>query len=484
MTRFFYRQKKQILIAAAAVFIMAVAAVLIWGFLIGGNDIDPSTYALTGNQIGDISLVRLSDQETVFSSNIKDMNKSPAPAVLEGSSFYAGVEGVNTVALDGANTSVEAKDYMETAPESVTLPTTDRALEKVGEIGDYIVVAGTIYKGDYWLKVQKEILPSIDPTSLLLLGKTVNPEGRVHPIYPGERVLFLYREDLPVQNTADKVPKLPTLTTEIPQEHPDPSLDSDDEDIVVSDYFYQFSESGLYVLDNLSSTVFEIVLSDKQLSLKPLSYLGEGMVADSFCVSGNAVYFSIAQNDVFYVSREGKLDRIYCPEGQEVWTVIDDDLYFAAQQALYKVDSKSGSFKSVYLGESSSDILATETFIYVSNDFGYNNFRSVVHCFDRDLSSLGWAETYYAVGAQIMAAPGILMVNQNVQNQYSKIVFVNEDLSIGKERQLDQLFKKLSFDKNYLYGMKDKSLYLYDCSGKPIADFRVGGTDAFLIYFE
>ena len=85
------------------------------------------------------------------------------------------------------------------------MPTTNRNLEKVGEIDGYLVVAGTIEKGDYWLKVQKEIMPSTDPTTLLPLGKKVNPNGRVHPIYPKERVLFLYKGDFPDIEKGDEV---------------------------------------------------------------------------------------------------------------------------------------------------------------------------------------------------------------------------------------------------------------------------------------
>jgi hypothetical protein len=175
------------------------------------------------------------------------------------------------------------------------------------------------------------------------------------------------------------------------------------------------------------------------------------------------------------------MDKVYAPAPQEVWGAAGDDLYFTMDMSLYHVDLASGKYKEVYLGERSSDIFVAKDCVYLSNDFGYNNFKSVVHYFGKDLSSRGWAEIYYSIDSQIAAVDDYIILNQNMQNENSKIVFINSDLRVEREKDLDELFPSLALDGDLLYGMKDRTLYLYNLSGKRIADFQIGGTNAYLL---
>lgn len=473
MARFFRRRKKTVFVAVGVAIFITIASVLAFRLISGGHFLGIDRVVLTGNQIGDLSLVHIPSGEVLQSKNVKDYSMTDMTSPIERSSYY-----VNMDAVHPKEQPLIFGEFEEEAPEEVVLPTTNRNLEKVGEVDGYLVVAGTIEKGDYWLKVQKEIMPSTDPTTLLPLGKKVNPNGRVHPIYPKERVLFLYKGDFPDIEKGDEV----TVQKEVdPQDVKPQDEDVSHKDVVVSDYFYQFSEDGFYVLDNLKSCVYEIIVDDGTLDLIPIASLGGGMVADRFVVSGDVLYFSIAQNDIIYVVREGYMDKVYAPAPQEVWGAAGDDLYFTMDMSLYHVDLAAGKHKEVYLGERSSDIFVTKDCVYLSNDFGYNNFKSVVHYFGKDLSSRGWAEIYYSIDSQIAAVDDYMILNQNMQNENSKIVFINPDLRVEREKDLDELFPSLALDGDLLYGMKDRTLYLYNLSGKRIADFQIGGTNAYLL---
>ena len=57
--------------------------------------------------------------------------------------------------------------------------------------------------------------------------------------------------------------------------------------------------------------------------------------------------------------------------------------------------------------------------------------------FWKDLSSRGWAEIYYSIDSQIAAVDDYIIC-QNMQNENSKIVFINSDLRVER-KDLDEL---------------------------------------------
>ena len=116
------------------------------------------------------------------------------------------------------------------------------------------------------------------------------------------------------------------------------------------------------------------------------------MVADRFVVSGDVLYFSIAQNDIIYVVREGYMDKVMRRPTQECVGAAGDDLYFTMDMSLYHVDLASGNTKRFTLAKEARTFCRKDC-VYLSNDFGYNNFKSVVHYFGKDLSSRGWAKS-------------------------------------------------------------------------------------------
>ena len=55
-------------------------------------------------------------------------------------------------------------------------------------------------------------------------------------------------------------------------------------------------------------------------------------------------------------------------------------------------------------------------------------------------------EIYYSIDSQIAAVDDYIILNQNMQNENSKIVFINSDLRVEREKDLDELFPSLALD--------------------------------------
>ena len=71
MARFFRRRKKTVFVAVGVAIFITTASVLAFRLISGGHFLGIDRVVLTGNQIGDLSLVHIPSGEVLQSKNVK-----------------------------------------------------------------------------------------------------------------------------------------------------------------------------------------------------------------------------------------------------------------------------------------------------------------------------------------------------------------------------------------------------------------------------
>ena len=111
----------------------------------------------------------------------------------------------------------------------------------------------------------------------------------------------------------------------------------------------------------------------------------------------------------------------------EDWTVDGNFLYYAANKSIFKIDLKTKEQMYVYLGDRTTDIEIIGDYLYIANKFGLTVNKSILHKFDKNLVSYGWAELNYAKDTKIVyEKDGEFLLKQSFRDNKDKLVYVNK----------------------------------------------------------
>lgn len=328
---------------------------------------------------------------------------------------------------------------------------------------DYDVVEVVIEKGDCWVCIQRHFLPTINDWRLIAMGRSVNSEI-LHPIYPGNKRLFLAPEGF-----FDKEePKKPEEDPEIPEDLSS-NLNAFVNPDEFSNYIYHFGPDGNYAYSNLTHKLYQIEIIDNKISVVHWFTLPD-IILDSFKMVNSMLSFTDTNHYHLYLFDGLKPVKVKMPGILETWNLSDDTLYYASLNAIYAHDLTSGETKTLYLGDQSTYIYIHDDYIYVANQFGSTISKSVIHKLTKDLTSLGWAEIRYASHTEIIHAnEDGLLVRQNLHGQQDKIVIINNEMEMISEKLLDRRLDSLyPLGEDHYYGIVNGILYLYDKNGRTI----------------
>lgn len=512
----------KILIALLALAVFAGAMF----FLYGQNAPSEKRFVLeneilTGNQNGVVSLVnankrtilsqiRLGGSDDLIGEASALFPETTGKGLLEASAAYADNAPVTL-------TSSEAQKTLGAEYESALSGSTrleeilSREIEKTGSHQGYDILSIPIVKGDYWLLIQHELLPDSPEFILLKMGREINPNRLLHPIYPGERLKFVAPQGLldgglvndPVEPEVPVEPEQPEdpIAPEVPEEPeppavedpdagsyepvivPVPQFEKEDKTSFMNNYVYSFTDHGFYAYDNTTFTLYEILLQDQELQTKEITSF-EGVAIREFLVDEGAVYFTTASQEAVHVYKDGVAHKVDAGDYLEAWTVADGHLYYASQEALFHVTPDLEVSDYLYLGDETTDIFVAGDTLYVANRFGSSIAKSVIHKLDRNFRSLGWAEIGYARDTKVMKVEeGALFLKQNMQDQSDKLTVVSGDLALEKEVPLNRLHQSLeSLGDSHFLGLSNGAIHVYTLDGGYVDGVDLQASAAYILH--
>jgi len=499
-------------------------------FLIRGNNSknEVAKFALnnnmlTGNQYGQISLVNINLKGVLSSVNLEEeARKEYVPTLsTKNTSFFDQQESLTinnqpTGTTEVTNIDIGAKPLDEKTSEKVentkdvvkkaetgnpntstkaeNNSITSRDVEIKGESFGYDIVAIKIVKDEYWLKIQKQLIPDVPEWILLKMGKEINGKQQLHPIYDGNVLLFLadkgyfnQEAEVPVENVVEEEP---VVVEPIIEKNPiiEPKIEEIKEigetkkSITTKDYIYSFSDEGYYVYDNIESRLYEIKILDNVLSVTLVCDM-KNVIIKEYALKNNVFYFTTSENIDIYAFDGNNSVKLGINSNIETWTVDDDFVYYAAIEAIYRVNMKNKEQIYLYLGAETTDINVSNEYIYVANKFGSTISKSVIHKLGKDFASYGWAEINYAKDTDIVYEKNNeFLLKQDMQGQIDKLVYIGNEFEMKYEVGLEKSYENIKvYDDKYIYGMNNEVLYLYDIQGALVNSVGLQANEVFIL---
>lgn len=430
---------------------------------------------LAGNQDGVVSIVNIASRKQLFSLNLNkiyEKDYEPAELNIIKSSPEAEEEPgkVEDTKPDQANDVVK-----DTGGKFFS----DRSVEVVGEKEGYDIVAINIIKGDCWIKVQRKLISDVPEFKLLKWGREINDPQELHPIYVGDVRLFLAKKGTFSKNTSKTevgnifggrtsesgLPEAEEISDQALIENITWDIETA-KDSLIPDYNYSFTDKGFFVYDNVRSKLYQIFVKDNQLEL---SFIADNkdIVVKDYQFENGIFYFTVKDDSNIYILDGEGYKRVAVDYDLEDWTVDGNFLYYAANKSIFKIDLKTKEQMYVYLGDKTTDIEIIGDYLYIANKFGLTVNKSILHKFDKNLVSYGWAELNYAKDTKIVyEKDGEFLLKQSFRDNKDKLVYVNKDFRLSYEVSLDVSIPKLAvYNAKCVYGAYDEILYIYDIQG-------------------
>lgn len=352
---------------------------------------------------------------------------------------------------------------------------------------DFVKTEVIVKRGDSAWKIQKSLTPNRNIALMLKYVAEINGRIKLHPIYPGEKIIFL-RE----MSDEDK----PPLELEAKEEKHLIQKNNVVLPVPVSSYLYfdDINQKALFVYNNNTKTIYKVTVADNKLNVQEVGQNNEFVVAKGIYATTdfillaengtpNLQIYDIGNKAVRNIELQGILTN---------WVVQGDELYYTYGNRLGKFNLKNNEQRDVLLGDESIDMILLQDKLYILSAFGSqvensllmkvdpselkvddfielkSNMISILSKGEDDKLYIGRIEREKDLTGEVKETPKITLINtKHLAMESNKWEMPYSDESAGYN--------------SHLYMLKDGKLSIYPLnSTDPVQSIHVSG-EAFMI---
>jgi hypothetical protein len=354
---------------------------------------------------------------------------------------------------------------------------------------DFIQVPITIKKGDTVWDIQESLTPEQNIDTMLSYLKEINKGQKLHPVYPGEKRIFLKEKDNAHSETEEATFPAPvTETTNQTVQN------------VNGETMYLYSKSEdfktLYAYNDAEKSFYRVSVKDKKIEAKPLITIETLQGVKDFKVIKDTLYV-VWNNGLnlkeIPLSNPQQMKDFSLKGNVDIWAIHNGYFFYTYKDKLGKLNLKDNTQTDILLGDKSLDYVFTKDKLYILNKFGSKLDNSIlikVNPSDLKVDDLVELKTNEnAILSEEKDTETILVgqmtkltdLNRNVKK--TPVILPIHASNLQKER----FVKNIPFDKNaleldgYVYVLKDGKVLIYSSvSGNLIKEIRVEDATKFM----
>lgn len=236
---------------------------------------------------------------------------------------------------------------------------------------DFVPTEVTVKKGDNAWKIQKSLTPSRNTAVMLKYVAEINGRMKLHPIYPGEKILFLKEKTSQEEQSAQpEAPKESKKEPALPKNEPEPVAKAANEYV----FHDNIEQKALFAYSNGERAIYKISVVDNKLQVDLIVKNKEFVLAKGIYATPDKVLLAALNRPLIqiYDMQQQKLQNVTIQNDGFLtnWLVLGDELYYTFGNRLGKLHLKTLEQKDVLLGDESIDMVHVQDKIFVLNAFG------------------------------------------------------------------------------------------------------------------
>ena len=355
--------------------------------------------------------------------------------------------------------------------------------EEQKTLDNYVLVERVIEKGDSTWKIQQQFTPNENVAVLLPTLQKLNDGKFLHPIYPGEKRVFL-------QPKGDASPKYETVKkTETVKKEEIVSI-PDDQLFV---YYKDTDKGTLYAYNDFDNAVYKVTVSKGEIKVEELMQDERFGTVSEIIVKDGRVFLASAQKDsIIAVTFDQKEFERVETGSFDTWEVIGDDVYTTHEKSIRATNIESKEVKEAMLGDATRELIHYQDVLLAMNEFGEYTENAVLYQIEpktlkvnalaqikTDVTELlangnhehiyvGRTETLKELNGEVKEVPKIVRITDK---------FTMEDINWQMPYPADAM----SYSR-YIYTLQDGQLQVFhEGKTKPSVTIAIDGEDISLI---
>ncbi|MBP1308665.1 hypothetical protein JOD82_001685 [Paenibacillus sp. 1182] len=266
-------------------------------------------------------------------------------------------------------------------PASQTIQKQVKPLIQSGEtFKDFVKVPISVEKGGNAWEIQSKLTPHRNIAAMLRLVMEVNHRMNLHPIYPGEKIIFLKEHKGEEIVKSKPVEKLESEVDQRSQQAVKKTTIAKNEKSKFL-YYGSVEDKTLYAYSNSDKAIYRMKESAGKLQVINISKSEHYVTADGLLVTNKQVLLfekgthklqMIDHNDL------NKMETLELEGQPSHYVVYGDSLYYTFGDKLGKLNLVNKEKKSVLLGDDSKGLVVVDYKLYILNAFGTRMTNSVL----------------------------------------------------------------------------------------------------------
>lgn len=245
---------------------------------------------------------------------------------------------------------------------------------------DFVKVPVSVTKGGNAWEIQSKLTPHRNITVMLRLVMEVNHRTNLHPIYPGEKIIFLKEHKGEEIVKSKPVEKLESVVDQRSQQVVKKTTTAKNEKPKFL-YYGSVEDKTLYAYSNSDKAIYRMKESAGKLQVINISKNEHYVTAEGLLVTSKRVLLfekgthklqMIGLNDL------NKMETLELEGQPSHYVVYGDSLYYTFGDKLGMLNLVNKEKKSVLLGDDSKELVVVDHKLYILNAFGAQMTNSVL----------------------------------------------------------------------------------------------------------
>lgn len=494
---------KKTLIAIGGILAIAVVVIIFVLFskseptVVDDDSTSPTIaqYALTYTNDGNVALYSIKEETKLDQVDLKTLSKKEESSSAAETTTKPDpkTEPKQEPKQEHEENDLGSCSCSDTHKDSVKVDATHKDSVKVDTYKDFVKTEEIVKKGDSAWKIQESLTPNRNIALMLKYVAEINGRLKLHPIYPGEKIIFLKEmsnEDKGENKHSSEEAKEKPAKEEPVQEN-NSVLPAPTSSYL---YFNDVKQKALFVYSNNDKAIYKITVSGNKLNVQEVGKNNEFVTAKGIYATTDLILlaengtkklqiYDIGSKNIRNIELKGILTN---------WVVQGDELYYTYENRLNKFNLKSNEQRDVLLGDESIDMVLLQDKLYILSAFGNqvdnsllmkvepadlrvddfielkSNMVSILSKGEEEKLYIGRIEKEKDLDGETKETPKIALINtKNLSIESNKWEMPFADESMGYN--------------SYLYMLKDNKLNIYPFnSTDPIQSIDVSG-EAFTI---
>lgn len=411
---------------------------------------------------------------------------------------------INIISINGASVQDEEKCDIETEKTDANSPETNENIDNKSEssteiLTDDIVITpikdtdDRYYKGFEKVKVkiqsgdtawgiQRKLTSDKDLVKIMKLVKEVNEGRLLHPIYPGEILVFLKTINSPSSEE-------PILTPAPIPEPITPSVSVDNgTDEFTPPYLYSTSKDHkvLYAYLKNRKTFYIVSANDYKFEVKTLLTCSNMPSFMEFKVTEDNIFaLSIDKTSIIKLPINAQTAPIlYHFEAPiDVWEASNNYLYYCHGEALEQLNLLTNKNYTTQLGDISEDIFLLNNKLYVLNQFGSGLENAIlIKMNSSNLLVEGLVELKNKNNIVFQNVNNnIIYIGQEADTTSNVISIPTESFEINEETFVLTYKTKPINIQNFIFKLENNNAIICDTTGKFLWEIPVSGENIIVL---